>query len=617
MHSKLLLLVFIPFTLFSLSLEEAVEHTLKTNPQMQKNISDYIAIKQDLDVAEAGYRPTLDFNAAIGEEESDKDRPGDSVSLTRKESGLVANQNLFEGFGTKYDIKEQEARINGSRYTALQSANTIALRTSEVYIQVLQQKKILDLLLSNVRTHERIYKMIKEKTDAGLSKRSDLEQTHGRLALAYANYISQQNNYQDTLINFERVYGRSLSASDFQTPEGPLLPASSQARLIHIAQEYSPTLRIERSNIKTIESRYEKEKGNFYPRVDLELSGNWNEDIDGIEGKDQSYKAMLKLNYNLYNGGIDEAIRIKNMQLITSEQELLNEQERAVIEKLKLAYMTEHILNSQIRCLKIHTKQTRMTADAYAQEYQLGRRTLLDLLNTELEYNSAQQSLENAIHDRLYARYRVLEAMGILAFVVENSVPQRIDADKPETFISAEDSELLELIGETDEFIDMASVCQEDETVSQNMLIDVNTIDYDSQEMDVLLEEEKLGVLLEEAKIPPLNIPATEYMYFDYKSSEITSITPNYVEKLVEVLNQDEAYSVMILGHTDNIASHKYNLKLSQKRADSVKNILISKEVAPTRITAIGVGEAYPIASNTYESGRRLNRRVEINIKKD
>ena len=605
---KLFLLICIPFSLFSLSLDEAVEHTLNTNPQMQKSISDYIAIQQDLSVAESDYKPTLDFNAAIGKEESDKDRVGDSVSLTRKETGLVANQNLFRGFQTKYDVKEQEARIKASRYTALQTANTIALRTTEVYIQVLQQKKILDLLLSNVKTHERIYKMIKEKTDAGMSKRSDLEQTHGRLALAYANYISQQNNYQDTLINFERVYGRVLSASDFYTPTMPDLPASSQSKLIHIAQKYSPTLIVERSNIKTIESQYEKEKSSFYPTVDLELSGDWNKDIDGVQGKDNSYKAMLKLNYNLYNGGSDEAVRIKNMQLISSEQELLNEQERAVIEKVKLAYMSEQILKSEIRCLKIHAKQTRTTADAYAQEYQLGRRTLLDLLNTELEYNSAQQSLQNAMHDRLYARYRVLEASGILSLLIENSAVERVDVFKPDAFLSTKDNELLELIGETDEFIDMGNICQENEALGTNALLDINTVQSDSQE---------IAVALPIAKIPGTNIPATEYLYFGYKVSEATSITPNYINRLVDVLKSDEEHNVMILGHTDDIGSKKYNFKLSQKRANSVKNILVSKGVDASRITAIGVGEDHFISSNSTEAGRKLNRRVEISVKKN
>jgi len=462
--------------LYALTLSEAVEKTLETNPQMQKSISDYIAIENDLDIAKSGWRPTLDFRGAIGEEHTEQIKgqsatgPGQSENLVRKEALLIANQNLFEGFGTKYDIKEQEARVNASRYGAMQDANSIGLRTTEVYLQVLRQNKILNLLHANVKTHERIYKMIKQKTDSGLSRRSDLEQTRGRLALAYANYISQQNNYQDAITNFERIYGTALSSADMLTPDLPLLPASGINGLFEVASKYSPTLIIQRSNINTQEARFEKEKQGFYPSIDLELSGEHNDDLDGVQGEDESYQAMIRLNYNLYGGGNDESSRVKNLQLITSEKENFNEQKRAVYEKIRLAYMADTILKSQIRCLKIHTNQTRKTADSYAKEYQLGRRTLLDLLNTELEYNSAQQSVENAVYDRLYARYRVLEASGVLPFVLKNSVPERVNAEVPSDLVSVEDSSDVILRGEGEDFIDVTLICQDLEEATQASL---------------------------------------------------------------------------------------------------------------------------------------------------
>jgi len=466
--TKIIAVLLLQLPLYALTLPEAVEQTLESNPQMQKSISDYIAVENDLDIAKSGWRPTLDFRGAIGEEHTEKikgESPntvlGQDKDLTRKELGLIANQNLFEGFATQSDIKEQEARVNASRYTAMQDANSIGLRTTEVYLQVIRQKKILDLLLSNVKTHERIYKMIKQKTESGLSRRSDLEQTRGRLALAYANYISQQNNYQDAMTNFERVYGTVVSSTDMSTPELPLLPASNVEGLKEVASKYSPTLIIQQSNIKTQESRLEKDKKGFYPTLDLELSADWNEDLDGQKGEDESYQAMLRLNYNLYGGGNDESTRIKNLQLVTSEKEAYNEQQRAVNEKIRLAYTADKILANQIRCLEVHTKQTRQTADSYAKEYQLGRRTLLDLLNTELEFNNAQQSVINALYDRLYARYRILEATGTLPYILQNSVAERVSADAPDDLATVQESSEILLRGEVDEFMDVNLLCED------------------------------------------------------------------------------------------------------------------------------------------------------------
>lgn len=484
LYTSMALAALLQLPLQAVTLDEAVDKTLATNPQMQKSVSDYIAIKNDLDIAKSGWRPTVDFSLGIGPEKTERKGTvfgSDSANLTRRDSQLIARQNLFEGFGTENDIKEQEARVNASRYTALQDANTIGLRTTEVYLQVIRQKKILDLLMDNVKTHERIYKMIKQKTESGLSRRSDLEQTQGRLALAYANYISQQNNYQDALTNFERIYGQLVIASEMEEPGLAPLPAMDVPSLIELAQNYSPTLTVQKSNLTTQESRLEKERKGFYPKLDLELAGSWNENQSGQEQEYNAYSAMLRLNYNLYAGGNDESTRLKNLQLVTSEKESLNEQERAVIEKIRLALMAEYILENQIKCLDVHTKQTRQTANSYAKEYQLGRRTLLDLLNTELEYNSAKQAVENARFDRLFARYRVLEAAGVLPYAFENNVLTRVEAPVVELYATAEDANItaedanvtiaadnntssnqnvtVELRGETDQFLDIGASC--------------------------------------------------------------------------------------------------------------------------------------------------------------
>jgi len=461
-HTKIAMVLLLNLPLAALTLPEAVEHTLESNPKMQKSVSDYIAVKNDLNIAKSGYRPTLDFRGAIGEETTKRNSlsANEDVTLTRTESQLIAKQNLFEGFGTKYDISEQKARVDASRFNAMQDANSIALDATQVYLQVLREKKVLDLVLNNVQTHERIYKMIKQKTDSGLSRRSDLEQTRGRLALAYSNYIAQQNNYQDAMISFARVYGKSHASADLEMPTLPKLPASDKDGLLKVAMEHSPTLMIEKSNIKTQESRYEKGKSGFYPTLDLELSAEWNDNIHGIERPDESYRAMLRLDYNLYGGGNDESTRLKNLQLVTSVKESFNDQQRAVIEKLNLAFMAERILASQIKCLKVHTEQTRLTADSYAKEYQLGRRTILDLLNTELEYNGAQQAVENAVFDRLLARYRILEGTGILPFVFKNSVAERVDAEIYDNIATLDDNKNITLLGETDEFINIDQACE-------------------------------------------------------------------------------------------------------------------------------------------------------------
>ena len=71
---------------------------------------------------------------------------------------------------------------------------------------------------------------------------------------------------------------------------------------------------------------------------------------------------------------------------------------------------------------------------------------------------------------------------------------------------------------------------------------------------------------------------------------------------------------IELSGHTDNIGKDDYNLKLSQNRADAVKNYLVSRAVDPNRIDAVGYGETRPIVSNDTKEGRASNRRTEFEI---
>ncbi len=87
------------------------------------------------------------------------------------------------------------------------------------------------------------------------------------------------------------------------------------------------------------------------------------------------------------------------------------------------------------------------------------------------------------------------------------------------------------------------------------------------------------------------------------------------ISRVSRVLNQYPDTSIQVAGHTDSTGSEQTNQTLSENRADNVKNALVGQGVHPNRISTLGFGESAPIADNSAESGRQLNRRVVITIK--
>lgn len=99
---------------------------------------------------------------------------------------------------------------------------------------------------------------------------------------------------------------------------------------------------------------------------------------------------------------------------------------------------------------------------------------------------------------------------------------------------------------------------------------------------------------------------------FKSSSSDIASNFFNPLNQVAASLKQYDQSAITIIGHTDSTGSRQRNMDLSQLRAQSVSNYLIAQGVAGTRVSTAGAGPDQPIASNSTESGRQDNRRVEI-----
>ncbi|TNE77751.1 MAG: OmpA family protein, partial [Gammaproteobacteria bacterium] len=101
---------------------------------------------------------------------------------------------------------------------------------------------------------------------------------------------------------------------------------------------------------------------------------------------------------------------------------------------------------------------------------------------------------------------------------------------------------------------------------------------------------------------------------FEFNSDRLTANARDILVKAADALKGQEDLQVELAGHTDSVGGADYNQKLSQKRAESVRNYLVDLGVASDRLEANGYGESKPVRSNDTEEGRERNRRVEFNV---
>ena len=415
----------------SADLTSVLTQALAQDPDVLEAANIRMSRLQEIDQAKAGYKPTLDLNAGYGYEYTDSPSTRDRLEgapwnedhgteeLRRGEFGLVLRQTLFDGHYTESDVDLQQARTDSATSRLYAVSDDISLDIVKAYLDVLYQREVLSLSEENLSVHQRIQDQIRLRSDAGVGRRADLDQINARVALVEANLIASKVNVQDAITAYKRRAGVEPEENLDPVPSmKESLPADVDAA-IEMGKAENPVLMQASSDIEAANAANKAAGSNDYPYIYLEVTGNLNNDLDGTEGHYNDATAMLKMQYNLYNGGRDQAKKKQTAYQIQEASEIRNRTVRQIEEEVRLAWAALEATERQLGLLEQQVEFSIATREAYSKQFNIGQRTLLDLLNTDNELYDAKVSLAGAKSDNLYAQYRILAAMGKLTKSME------------------------------------------------------------------------------------------------------------------------------------------------------------------------------------------------------
>lgn len=412
----------------AISLEQAVKDALQTNPELLQQDQQLKISGQRAEQSVSGYKPSLDFRAATGWQRTDStfNNSNKEIDLNPVETSLVLTQPLFEGFKTKHDSASTEEAYYAERLQTLSKAQQVSLQVAQSYLNVLKTQEIVKLAERNLKVHDVLYKQIKSRFDKGASDKADMTQVEGRIALANSNYLSSLNNFEDAKANFEAVAG--FPANDFTRPsvDSSMIPESKDQALDIAAKEH-PQILSSRKSVKSAQENFEGSKSPYMPKLDLELKGIWNEDDNGVEGTHQELSALVVLNWNLYQGGFNSAGRKIALSQVDASKSVSNKVLRDVLQEIKLAYAALESTKRQKRFRQEHVVFSKESRRLYKLQFDSGKRTLLDVLNTENEVFSSSTSFVESDYDYISAQYRILTATGRMLTAIHIRSPWDTD----------------------------------------------------------------------------------------------------------------------------------------------------------------------------------------------
>ena len=390
-------------------------------------------------------------------------------------------------------------------------------------------------------------------------------------------------------LNKLKLTVNSSTSATLEQPE--FYKAGAQAtpvEALRVAYLQNPELLSTIEDIQATKDEVKVKEGKFLPRLDLQARKNLGTSNDGRNSTNAADVLELTVNFNLFNGFSDKAAVGQIIEKMNTANDIRDKACVDTRQLVTIAYNDISQLKEQLGYRDIHQKSIENAREAYRKQFDIGQRTLLDLLDTENEYFQAKRNYANTDYDIQTAYARLYAVQGDLLNKVgaaRQGLPELNRAD----------------------YLDAATVCEA--IAPEQVTVDKAALLADAKPLSIAKQMQPKPtetIVLSDKVVPDVQ--------FETNSAKIKTASYPVLDNAIKTLKEWGASNVEVAGHTDkrNTSKADYNLKLSQSRAQAVSNYLAKHGIDVKRLTAKGYGFDVPVAENDPKEGNKANRRVEL-----
>ena len=394
------------------TLTEAMAEAYTTNPSLLAERARLRATDEELNQANAGWRPTVIVNGSAGwTEDYENDISGDSWS-----ADITASQNIFDGGAVFARRGIAKAQIGAGRASLRGVEGSVLLAAVTAYMDVVRDLSTVELSRRQVDVLARERQAAQDRFDVGEISRTDVAQAEARLSGARTNLISAEAQLEASRAAYIRVIGRApknLQAS----PGLPALPKSLEDAIAE-ALALNPALVAARENQLGSEAGVDLAVSGLLPSVDLTARyqvGESNSDaILSTDRTTDSGSVGIGARVPLYQGGAEYSAIRQAKQTNNQNRMSAAQSEREAIEDVTNAWEGLAAARASIRSAQDQVNASEIAYEGVRQEAEVGARTTLDVLNAEAELLNARVTLVTNQRNEYVAAYALLAAMGRL-----------------------------------------------------------------------------------------------------------------------------------------------------------------------------------------------------------
>ena len=398
-----------------LSVEDSIYGVLRNHHNLRGMIENREVLDHEVRRAQAGFGPRVDVTGQAGgsvlSDSSTRSQNLDSQMWGKVGYSAQLVQPIWDGFATRSRVRTAKSTLESQKYRVFDTATSLSLDAIIAHIDLLRRRKIYELSEENVAHHKSLVGQAQDRASLGADTAADVTQAQSRLQRA----LSSLSEAKASLLVAEETYTRLTglpAASRLQAVTmPPQLYTASQA-VLEKAKKSNPKLAAYFQDIRASRAERELADSAFSPTLNLEAGPNYT-NLGGTSDRwVYSFDVMGVVRWNIFNSGADVAERrAASARMRQSRQVMYN-----FIDDLKLdvdsTWVNYLAAQEQYNHYSKAIEYNKYTRTAYIEQFQIGKRSILDVLDTESElYNSATQA-ETARGNILVGAYRLSALTG-------------------------------------------------------------------------------------------------------------------------------------------------------------------------------------------------------------
>jgi outer membrane protein len=396
-----------PATVSAETILGAMAKAYENNPDLNAARAGLRATDEGVTIAKAGHRPTVAATASASATQTQIGGTSFTANTIASSVGVTFTQSLFDGFQTRNNVLAAKAGVYGGREDLVNTEMTILLSAAQIYANVVRDGRIVRYRQQNLEFLREQRNASQARFDVGEGTRTDIALAQAQLESARASLLAAQAQYKSSVAVYIQIIGSSPKKLKKPSALRRILPSSSNSA-VQIGLREHPTVRSAQYTVDAAAFAVKAQEGTLLPSVSL--SGS----VAHADGGTNTSSVSASLSVPIYQGGAASGLVRQKKETLGQARILVDSTRRQVEQNIVTTWALLEASNASIAANRAQVEASQLALRGVVEERKVGQSTTLDVLETQSNVLTAQESLAQSERDAVVNSYTLMSAIGRL-----------------------------------------------------------------------------------------------------------------------------------------------------------------------------------------------------------